>query len=878
MALPELAAGDRLFPQSDYVENLHQQLQALLRSVLTRRAPEVARWLTDDIQKPIPENSDVSPFLQALTIQFQLTRIVDEIELTRDRRLHEKQGTATNLDGTFANAFANVAANKQVLQTAVKSLSIGPTITAHPTEAKRVTVLDIHRRIYRALTKLETDRWAPQERERIFTDIEGEIELLWLTGELRLERPSLSGEIDWGLQFFAESIFNAVPQVFNRFESALEAQGLGSKTALEPCIRFHSWIGGDRDGNPNVTVAETKIAIAKSRDQILRLYIHQLARVSARLSISDFSVDLPEPHLSQMKAIAECGENNRNPNELFRRVLSTLEHRLEVNGYTHVGQLIDHLDQVDQALCAIDAELLAKRYVRRLRWQVSVFGFRTVTLDIRQNSDITTNALASIWDANSGDSPTYGTLAWSKRLREELARSDLRHVDHNKISDQAVELLALLGFVKDVKNSVDPAAIGPFILSMTRSTDDMLGVYLLARYAGFGSETLDISVVPLFETIDDLRNAPNILSDLLSVPLARRSIKAQIGTMEIMLGYSDSNKDGGFLSSVWELDQAQRKICRTLEGFGLKVAFFHGRGGSASRGGAPTGRAIAAQPSGTISGQLRITEQGEVVSAHYANRGTAATRLERLVSATLSHRLTPPPQRQSPEHDTALDALSGMSQAAYSLLLNTPGFIQYFQQASPVEELAQLKIGSRPARRSGLSGLNDLRAIPWVFAWSQNRHLITGWYGVGTAIESFRKFRGQDGEGLLAEMFEQSALFKLVVDEVEKSLFQTDLEVAALYATLVEDEGIRSSIFSKIENEYNKTMVAVKFLTGTQTICERFPNFRTRFERVDYDISQINRLQVDLLRSSRAQVAEAKTPIALLQSMNSNSAGLGWTG
>ena len=347
-----------------------------------------------------------------------------------------------------------------------------------------------------------------------------------------------------------------------------------------------------------------------------------------------------------------------------------------------------------------------------------------------------------------------------------------------------------------------------------------------------------------------------------------------------MLGYSDSNKDGGLVCSIRELDRAQRRIARTLANRGLRPAFFHGRGGSVSRGGAPTDRAIAAQPGGTVGGQLRITEQGEVVSARYANRGTAAANLERLAASTLAHSLDGAERMTvAPEFEDALDALADLSRTAYTALLRSPGFVDYFREASPVEELARLKIGSRPARRFGASSLSDLRAIPWVFAWSQNRHLVSGWYGFGTAIENVRRVRGAGGERVLHEMFERSPLFRLMVDEVEKSLYQADLRIAADYASLVGDPAVRGLVFESVRSEYVRAAEGLHFVTGEKELGRRFPVFRTRFERVRPDLDRVNALQVALLREARAGTGDTvAAPVALLQSMNTIAIGLGWTG
>ncbi len=861
-----------------YAGDLREELYQLWRNILDKRAPHVAKWAAGPAASEIPTGSDATPYLQALTIWFQLLRVVDENAQVRDRRQTETQDGAAAIGGSFADAMTRAGLDLQSFTAVANSLSVGPTLTAHPTEAKRVTVLEIHRRIYRKLVSLETHRWTPRERASILSDIEGEIDLLWMTGELRLERPSLTDEIEWGLQFFRDSIFDAVPQVFEQFEQAV-ADTYGGLSDVSPCIRFHSWIGGDRDGNPNVTAEMTELALARAREAVIAVYSANLEIAAARLSINDRIRPLAEADRANLQKIIDSDDGpKRNPNEIFRQAISAVLGKLGRDKYRHISEFVADLAAIEAALVALGAEGLARRYIRPIIWQASVFGFRTFTLDIRQNSTVTTDTIAQIWTLQGSEPPQYGSKAWSDRVRRELGAPGLGHVDAAKLAGPAAELLKLLSLMKSARHSPDPEAIGPFILSMTRSADDILGIYLLARYAGFGAETLDIDVVPLFETIDDLRAAPAILAEVLDVPLARRSLKAGGRNIEIMLGYSDSNKDGGYFCSTWELDRAQRKITRTLTARGYRPAFFHGRGGSVSRGGAPTGRAIAAQPEGTISGRLRITEQGEVVSANYANRGTAAAHLELLAASTLlqvAHKGQAP---VDPEFEDALDALSGLSQTAYSTLLNAPGFIDYFQQASPVEELAMLRIGSRPARRFGAATLADLRAIPWVFAWSQNRHLITGWYGFGTAIANLRKFRGERGDAVLHEMFENSKLFRLIVDEVEKSLFQTDMSIAADYASLVTDAGARARISGMIQAEYALACKGIGFLTGSCEIAARFPNLCKRFARVKGELDRINRLQVALLRDARSGGGAARVSIPLLQSMNSISAGLGWTG
>ena len=867
-----------------YVAALRADLRRLWSNVIQRRAPQVLQTALDPTVA-FPSGHTAIALMQAVNIWFQLTKIVDENAAMRSRRMVEAALGPEAVEGSFAAALSALdpALSREDFAQLSTRLSVGPTLTAHPTEAKRVTVLEIHRRIYRLLVSLETQRWTPRERDDILADIESEIDLLWMTGELRIERPRLADEIEWGLQFFRDALYDAVPQVFDRFTTATTAR-FGEGMAVTPCVRFHSWIGGDRDGNPNVTTETTRDALARSRQAILTRYLAEVATAAARISITARIVPVPADLSARIDRITAASPRAadliaRNPGELFRQALTAMADRLQATldgagGYTSVSHFLTDLRTLEDGLKAIGADRLAARYLTPLRWQAEVFGFRTHTLDIRQNSTVTTAVIAELWSL-TGANPTYGTADWSRRLREDLSRPDLTHADRTRLSPEACELLALLALMRQARMSEDPEAIGPFILSMTRTADDILGIYLLTRHAGFGAEKLDLQVVPLFETIDDLRHAPEVFDAVLKVPLAERSLRSRDATVEVMLGYSDSNKDGGFLCSTWELDKAQRRLTQSLARHRLRPVFFHGRGGSVSRGGAPTGRAIAAQPVGTVQGRLRLTEQGEVVSSKYANRGTAVGNLELLASSVLSHLPVRVQPAADPEHIDALEALAGLSQTAYVSLLGQPGFLDYFQQASPVEELAMLKIGSRPARRFGARSLGDLRAIPWVFAWSQNRHMITGWYGFGSALRAFRQVRGPAADRLMADMFARHPLFRLMVDEVEKSLMLTDMDIAEAYAALVEDEAIRAPILSRIQAEHSAALASLRDITGTP-LGHRFPKMQARCQDLRPQLDRLNHLQIDLLRQSRQGTGGITVP--LMQSMTCIASGLGWTG
>jgi phosphoenolpyruvate carboxylase len=436
---------------------------------------------------------------------------------------------------------------------------------------------------------------------------------------------------------------------------------------------------------------------------------------------------------------------------------------------------------------------------------------------------------------------------------------------------------------------VDREAFGTFVLSMTRSVNDVLGAFLLAKTAGLFAdqaavERCTLPIVPLFETIDDLRGAPAIMRELLAVPVVRRSVREQGGVQEVMIGYSDSNKDGGFFAANWELYMAQVKLTRLGRELGVPIAFFHGRGGSVSRGGAPTGRAIAAQPAGSINGRLRITEQGEVVSFKYGNRGTAAYQIELLASSVLEHALkSEREQALVPvgEFDEAMEAIAGASMAAYRRFVEHPMLLPYYQVASPLEEISKLNLGSRPARRFGARTIADLRAIPWVFAWTQNRHFIPGWFGVGSGLATFMEVRGARGEALLRRMFGDSRLFRLIIDEVEKTLALVDLDIAREFAGLHPDPEVRDTIFRLVVEEFERTVETVLRVSEGGRLAARFPRFLRKLGRRMPTISQAGRFQIRLLRRYRASTSDderSETLQALLLSINCAAAGFGATG
>ena len=889
-----------------YIDEITVMLRDLLRQVIRLREPTVLGIIDQPEEAAgIPPHL-VEHALQAIGIWLQLLSIAEENAAIRNRRQLEKQGGPDVVTGSLSHAFSLVAAfgvAPDTVQKALDTIDVRPTITAHPTEAKRVTVLEIHRRIYLKLYELESPRWTPRERKALLDLLRNEIDLLWMTGEIRLVKPTVESEISWGLHFFREALFDRTSSLCDLLEFGMKRHYPELRARVRPPLKFSSWIGGDRDGNPFVTVATTRFALLENRKVAIERLDKRLGGLIELISLSREEVFLPAAFTERLEVQLDASGQaavirERNPTEPFRQFFSALRIRLNAllnptpgaRPFGNISDLIAELSAAENALAEMKAVSLAATLVRPVRWEAEIFGFRTVSLDIRQNTTVINRVLQEIWSklnpVSETKAPELGSAGWLSWIIDELNKP-LGFLPHFfGVSEEARELLDLLYLARETLDGPDPQSVGTFILSMTKSAADILGLYLLAKYCGLfsgdtSSDSCRLRIVPLFETIDDLRAGPGIMQELFAIGVVHHSLRDCGGRQEIMLGYSDSNKDGGFFCANFELFEAQRLLIREGKQAGVDISFFHGRGGSVSRGGAPTGRAIAAQPAGTINGHMRVTEQGEVVSSKFANRGTALNNLEVLTSSVLVHTLKSgeePELRINPLHQKAVEEIASLSFKAYRKLAEDKALLNYFHAASPVEELALLKLGSRPARRFGAKGIEDLRAIPWVFAWSQNRHLLTGWYGLGYALDDFLSARGPQGLMLLRDMFNKSRGFRLAVDEVEKSLFLADMAVAEKYAELVPDRNDAERIFALITHEHRRTSTAILELTAAKVLCERFQGFRRRFDRVRPVVNRANLWQVQLLRETRGEKRDGRMNMPLLMTMNCVAQGLGWTG
>ncbi|MEZ5524924.1 MAG: phosphoenolpyruvate carboxylase [Pseudomonadales bacterium] len=890
-----------------HTEDMVEFMDTQLRTVLKKRCPHIIPIMDGELDIP-SSTRQLSEVLEAWGIWFQLLAIVEENAGMRDRRMTEKALGAEGVKGSFANVFANAAkagVSAKQIQALLDDAYICPTITAHPTEAKRITVLEIHRRIYVLLYRLEAPRWTDRERLAIEQELRNEIDLLWLTGELRREKPSVAQEVDWGLHFFEQALFERIPELTGHLEWSLANYYPEDKFNIKPFFKWGSWIGGDRDGNPFVTNDVTRAALLRSREFILNHYQKRLKDILHKISIAQKGIKLSEDYLNALQGLLkETAQEEslpaRNPGEVFRQYAACMRLKMintikvQKGEQSHGGyyeaptDFLNDLRVMENGLIAADCENMANAMIKPLRQEAETFSFSAVRLDLRENSTTTNNTLAAIWcELNGSDqAPDPTSKEWREWLNSQLAEPLNGLPEFKTLDESANSTLGLFRLIGETWKKLDREAFGYFILSMTQSVNDILGIYLLAKFGGLfadkeGVGTCNLPIMPLFETIEDLQNAPGIMKELFNIPLIRHSILNGHGAQEVMIGYSDSNKDGGFFTSNWELSKAQSRLSKTGEECGIPISFFHGRGGSVSRGGAPTGMAIGSQPAGSVNGRLRITEQGEVVSSKYANEGTACYQMELLAASVFEHTLKADEEAEKQtEYLEPMEALSSLAYAAYRKFAEVDGLFDYYQSASPVEELSLLKIGSRPARRFGAKTLNDLRAIPWVFAWTQNRHMTPGWYGVGTAIESFLKIRGDDGLELLKEMYQESPLFKLIINEVQKTLCFVDYHVASDYADLVENETVRNTVFGMFKKEYFLTLDMIKEVVGNVPVDDMYPAFARKLWRRNLILRRVGREQVKLVQRFRCEESGNKKEdlIPLLLSINCVSAALGWTG
>jgi phosphoenolpyruvate carboxylase len=908
-----------------------RQLMSAFHSVLRGLGEEAVAaalpWQGAPGSAPPPEAEDgalIGPTasLQAYSIAFQLLNHAEENAVAQARRATARRGDKASESGSWEQAFRQALAlgvAPEALAAQLSDLRLEPVLTAHPTEAKRQTVLEHHRALYRLLVERENSMWTPAERAELASETEAALERLWRTGEIYLEKPRLEDERRLVLYFLANVFPAALGAFARRLRQAWAAAGLdpallAGPEAL-PRFAFGSWVGGDRDGHPGVTAAITAETFRRQRAAAIALLDDALAQLAAKLSLSAHRQAPPPRLLDAIAARAQAlGDRAaealaRNSEEPWRQYANLLrlalpsEDGFEPGAFTSADELDDGLNTLASALSAVGAGRLVTADVEPVRLLVRSFGFHLARLDVRQNSAFHDRALAALLAA--ADEPggeAYAAWAPAKRrvlLERELATTRPFVRPGAVPPGEAEAVLGAQGVLAEELRRHGPDGIGALIVSMTRSTEDLLAVYLLAREAGLLEETeagwaCPLEVVPLFETIDDLERAPAILDDYLAHPVVQRSLRRrqqrdglELPRQQVMVGYSDSGKDGGIVASFWGLYRAQRALAQVGERHGIRIRFFHGRGGTIGRGAGPTHRFVRALPPGTVGGDLRVTEQGETISQKYANRGTASHHLELLAAGALAATaFDAAGRRDPPALAPIMERLAATSRRAYRDLIEREGFIEFFGKATPIDIIEASRHGSRPPRRTGQRTLADLRAIPWVFAWNQSRFVLPGWYGLGSALEELAEADTAAFEQLLAAKAETADRWPplhYLVSNIATAWMMASRPVMARYAELVGDGAGNDELFAMIDSEYRRTGTMLETVYGAPLAAAR-PRIHAVLARRDEALAPLHAHQVALLarwrtlRSAGDDTAAGELLPELLLSVNAIAAGLGVTG
>jgi phosphoenolpyruvate carboxylase len=803
---------------------------------------------------------------KAFAIYFELTNLAETNHRKRRRRAGKLNMTQTPLPGSFRGTLLrmrNAGMSGEQALAALRQVKVGPVFTAHPTEVARRTVLTKRRRIAKYLEVLDRLPLSGSEALEIENAIAAEITALWQTDEVRVQKPQVTDEIRMGLDHYPMSIFESLPRLYAEIrESFKDVYDIELCAGQVPqVLSFGSWIGGDRDGNPFVTPETTREALERARNTVLGQYIAELERLLEPLSSSSRQVPVSKEFQLRLEEYAKrMGEEPArlgriSPTELYRRFLAFMVVRLrntregKENGYAATRELEEDLEILYRSLSENHGESLARLFLDPLLRKVRTFGFHLATLDIRQHAKVHQRALDT-----------------SSALTEKAAVIDL------------------LRHIAEWKRIFPATAIRNYVISGVESETDISAVIELATLAGTqlaaSGEDPGLMPVPLFESIQSLRSSAEVMDRVWSAPEYRRLLDSWGGWQEVMLGYSDSNKDGGMLTSILELYKAHRGRYDSALKNGVKLRLFHGRGGTVGRGGGPTHAAILSQPEGDFSGEIRITEQGEVLNWKYSDPILAEWNLEIAIAASLEA-LTRPEKTSAGADGQWEGAMEQMSADAFQFyrqnIADNPDILPYFEQATPVNELENARLGSRPARRSASRNLEELRAIPWVFGWMQSRHALPAWFGVGHALERFAN-QGSHQEQLLQDMFSSFALFNDLIRNVELAMSKADLAIAKLYASLVRDEALRDRVWRIITEEFERTRQILLVVKQQEKLLEKNPVLSRSIRLRNPYVDPMSLIQVDLLRRKQSGDQSEELNYALAATINGIAAGLHNTG
>jgi phosphoenolpyruvate carboxylase len=841
--------------------------------------------------------SETVRIVRAFSYFSHLANIAEDQNNIRQMRAN-KGGGSGMLAETLAHARA-AGIGADALRNFFKSALVSPVLTAHPTEVRRKSTMDREMEVAALLDRRERVALTPEEAAASDEQLRREVLTLWQTNLLRRTKLTVLDEVANGLSFYDYTFLREVPRLVNALEDRLEEGGEQAAGELASFLRMGSWIGGDRDGNPFVTADVMRGTLRLQSSRVMQFYLEELHVLGSELSIAAHLADVSE----ELRTLAERSPDTspHRSGEPYRLAVSGIYARLTATAemlqveitrrpvgkgkpYESVRELQADLDVLHRSLISNNAGVIARGRLRLLRRAVDCFGFHLARLDIRQNSAVHERTIAELMDAAN---PGMSYLALGEDARISLLTNELRSTrslvsPFVKYSDETMGELNVFHAAAEAHAKFGSDAIPQCIISMCKGMSDMLEVAVLLKEVGLvhPSGRSAINIVPLFETIEDLQASSTIMDRMLSLHDYRRLVDSRGSVQEVMLGYSDSNKDGGFVTSGWELYKAEIGLVDVFERHGVRLRLFHGRGGSVGRGGGPSYDAIIAQPGGAVNGQIRITEQGEIISSKYSNAEVGRNNLEILAAATLEASLLHP--RQSAprrEYLTAMDELSRLAFKAYrGLVYETDGFVDYFWASTVINEIATLNIGSRPASRKKTRAIEDLRAIPWVFSWAQCRLMLPGWYGFGSAVEQWIAEHPDKGMPFLKELYREWPFFRMLLSNMDMVLAKSSIAIASRYAELVPDEALREKIFGRIRREWHSSIETLLDIMGQDRLLQGNPllerSVRHRFPYLD----PLNHVQVELLKEHRAQNPDEQVLRGIQLTINGISAGLRNTG
>lgn len=816
---------------------------------------------------------------KAFSTYFELTNLAETNHRKRRRRAAELHCEQPPLAGSFRGTLARLkdaGLGAEEAAAALRQVQVVPVFTAHPTEVARRTVLFKRRRIAQLLERLDHLPLSPAEARDCEAQILTEILALWQTDEVRLEKPTITDEVRMALDYFSLSLFDVLPRVYDEILASFQSvYGVSlDLNDVSQILRFGSWIGGDRDGHPLVTSACTRTALQMARGVILRHYIDEVSALADRLSPSTHqiavSIKFRDAVARYALTIQEESWHRHAEAELYRTFLAfiltrlrrTLESPSHSAAYVSAADFESDILLVRSSLAENRAAKLAETFVDPVLIKIRTFGFHLHSLDIRQHAAVHAQTLAELTSAAVHEEPR-GSLP-------------------QPLSTASAEVLQTFRAIAELKREFPAKAIRRYVISGAAGVSDILNVMRLAAITGVplaaGNDDPGLLPVPLFESISSLRDSPTIMDELWRTPDYQPLLNSWDRWQEVMLGYSDSNKDGGMLTSIWELHKAHRELHRVAAQHRIKLRLFHGRGGTVGRGGGPTHAAILAQPAGCFSGQIRLTEQGEVLGWKYSDPVLAEWNIELMLAASLEALARPKPPGTADKWDAVMEELSCDSYEYYCRnIAEQPGVLMYFEQGTPVNELEYARIGSRPARRKESRSLQDLRAIPWVFGWMQSRHALPAWFGVGYALERFAA-REPGSLHTLQQMAADLPVFSDLVSNVELAMAKADLSIARAYSELVPDTELREKIFAMLAEEFSRTERMVLAITGQKELLANNSVLSRSIHLRNPYLDPISLIQVDLLRRKRAGAAGDELNYALGSTINGIAAGLHNTG